>query len=239
MNQDSPRALAGWSLIVAPLLLLLWNALDPAVSDDAAVRLTQIADNKARFIAAGYFALLGAWAFIPGLVGLWRLFRDAGSTLGQIGAGLTLIGMTTTIAFLGFGVYEYEAAQPGYDPAQMARLGDSVEAPSAVAVPLLIVFLVGVVVGSLIIAGSLRRRRIAPVWASVAIVLGALLNFLADTAVLSTIASGFTVLGFGRVGLRLLSMSERDWGGRVRSAPGREVESPWRNLGQREGPTDV
>ena len=56
-----------------------------------------------------------------------------------------LIGLVTTIAFFGFGVYEYEAAQPGYNAAQMAKLADNVEAPAAVAVPLLIVFLVGVV----------------------------------------------------------------------------------------------
>lgn len=47
-ERDLTRTLAGWSLIVAPALLLLWNAIDPAVSDHAAKRLTQIADNGRR-----------------------------------------------------------------------------------------------------------------------------------------------------------------------------------------------
>jgi hypothetical protein len=209
MKRDSARAMAGWSLIAAPLLLLLWNAIDPAVSDEAAERLTQIADNKARFIVAGYLALLGALAFIPGLVGLWDLFARTGVRLGRIGAGLLLVGMTTTITFFGFGVYEYEAAQPGYDPAQMAKLADRVEAPSELAVPLLVVFLVGVVIGSLLVAWSLWRRRIVRAWSPLAIALGSLLNFVADSVAMSTIASAFTVAGFARVGATLLSRDDR------------------------------
>ena len=204
LTRDFSRTLAGWSLIVAPLLLLLSNAIDPAVSDKAAERLTQIADNQSRYIAAAYLSLIAAWAFVPGLIGLSRLFRGPRVTLGQVGSGLMLIGIITTNAFVGFGVYEYEAAQRGYDPAQMARLADNVEA-SSVAIPLFIVFLVGVVFGSLIVAWSLWRRRIAPAWSPAAIVVGSILNFLANSAALSAIAFAFTLAGFGWVGLRLLS----------------------------------
>jgi hypothetical protein len=106
---------------------------------------------------------------------------------------------------------EYEAAQPGYDAAQMARLADSVEG-SPVAIPLLVVFLVGVILGSLIVAWSLWRRRIVPLWSPAAIVAGAIVNFAADSATLSATASVFTLVGFGWVGLRLLSTA--------REAPG-------------------
>ncbi len=214
------RSLAGLSLIVAPLLLLLGNAIDPGASDKAAERLTQIANNEARYVAAGYLLLAGAWMFVPGLIGLWRLFAGQRVSLGQVGTGLTLIGVVTTIAFFGFGVYEYEAAQPGVDRAQMARLADNVEEPAAVAIPLLIVFLVGMVLGSLIVAWSLWRRRVVPAWSPAAIVVGSLLNFVADSAVLSATAFAFLLVGFGRVGLRLLSMSDEEWDrlGRV-SAP--------------------
>jgi hypothetical protein len=216
-ERDLTKTLAAWSLIVAPMLLLLWNAIDPAVSDHAGERLSQIADNRARFIAAGYLSLIGAWAFVPGLIGLWQLFRGPRLTLGQVGAGLMLIGTITTISFFGFGIYEYEAAQPGYDAAQMARLADNVEAPSAIAIPLLIVFLVGVVIGSLIIAWSLWRRQIAPAWSPAAIAVGTVLNFLADSPAMSAIASAFTLVGFGRLGLSLLAMSDVEWAGRGRT----------------------
>lgn len=210
-ERDASRTLAGWSLIIAPLLLLLWNAIDPATSDHAAERLSQIADHGPRYIVAGYLGLIGAWAFVPGLIGLWWLFRGPRVTLGQVGSGLMLIGIITTIAFFGLGVYEYEAAQPGYDRAQMARLADSVEAPSRLAIPLLVVFLLGLVLGSLVVAWSLWRRRLVPLWSPAAIVVGTILNFLSDSPALGAIASAFTLVGFGWVGVRLLSMSAEEW----------------------------
>jgi hypothetical protein len=194
---------AGLSLIVAPALLLLANAIDPSASDKAAARLIEIGDNPARYLAAGYLLVLAAWAFVPGLLGLWRLFEGPRVTAGQVGAGLVFIGTITSIAFFGFGVYEYEAATSGLDPAQTARLVDNAE-NSAVGIPLLVVFLVGVVIGSLVVAWSLWRRRIVPVWSPAAIVVGTILNFLADSATLSATAFAFQLVGFGWVGLRLL-----------------------------------
>jgi hypothetical protein len=223
-ERDLARTLAGWSLIAAPLLLLLWNALDPATSDHAAERLTQIDDNGPRFIAAGYLGLIGVWAFVPGLIGFWQLFRGPRITLGQVGTGLLLIGIITTTAFFGFGIYEYEAAQLELDRAQMAKLADNVEAPSAVAIPLLVVFLVGVVLGSLIVAWSLWRRHIVPVWSPIAIVLGTILNFIADSAVLSATSWAFALVGFGWVGVTLLRMTDEEWDRRGR--PAEPLESP-------------
>ena len=201
-QMQGPR-LAGLSLIAAPALLLLANAIDPSASAKAAARLPEISANPARYVAAGYLMVLAAWAFVPGLIVLWRLLEGPRVTVGQAGTGLLMIGMITTIAFFGFGVYEYEAATSGLDPAQMTRLVDNAEG-AAVAIPLLIVFLVGVVIGSLIVAWSLWRRRIVPVWSPAAIAGGTILNFLADSAALSATAFAFQLVGFGWVGLRLL-----------------------------------
>lgn len=204
-RQHNPgRALAGWSLIIAPALQVLANAIDPATSDQAAARLPEIAAHSERFIVAAYLLLAAACAFVSGLVGLWRLFRGSRLTAGQVGAGLVLIGTITTVAFVGFGFYEYEAAKPGLDPAQTAALVDRVEG-AAVAGPLVVVFLLGAVVGSLVLAGSLWRRRIVPVWSPAAIVVGTILNFVADSAAISALAFGFQLVGYGWVGLRLLA----------------------------------
>jgi hypothetical protein len=204
------RRVAGLSLIVAPALLMLANAIDPGASDRADTRLSQIGAHPTRYIAAAYLLLIAAWAFVPGLIALWRLFEGPRVTMGQLGSGLMLIGTVTTIAFFGMGVYEYEAAKPGLDHAQMARLVDNAEG-AAVASPLLVVFLLGVVVGSLILAWSLWRRRIVPVWSPVAIIVGTILNFLADGAAISAIAFGFQLVGFGWVGLRLLTTPRDEW----------------------------
>lgn len=207
------RTLAGLSLIVAPLLLLLAMLIGPDLSDQAPERLAEIADNEARYIASGYLFLVAAWAFVPGLIGLWRLFRGPRVTLGQIGAGLLLLGVITTIAFFGFGAYEYEAAQPGLDRAQMAELVDNAD-ESGVTTPLFIIaFPVGIVIGSLIVAWSLWRRRLVPPWAPAAIVVGSILGFFSEeSVVLGAVSFAFLLIGFGAVGMKLLSMSDDEWG---------------------------
>jgi uncharacterized iron-regulated membrane protein len=123
-----------------------------------------------------------------------------------------LLGVITTIAFFGFGAYEYEAAQPDLDRARMAQLVDNVD-ESGVTTPLFIVaFLLGITIGSLIVAWALWRRRVVPPWAPAAIVAGTILGFFSeDSVALGAIGFAFLLVGFGSVGLKLLSMSDDEW----------------------------
>lgn len=210
-ERNFARTLAGLSLILAPLLMLLAVAIGPHLSDDGGGRLAEIADNEGRYIVGQYLLLVGAWAFVPGLIGLWRVLRGPRVTLGQVGAGLVLTGFIGTIAFFGFGAYEFEAAQPDLDRAQMAQLADKVN-DSGLMVPMIVItFVVGFAIGSLIVAWSLWRRKVVPPWAPAALVVGTILDILADSAALSAIAFAFLLVGFGSVGLKLLSMSDEEW----------------------------
>ena len=219
-ERNFARTLAGLSLIVAPALLLLAILIGPDLSGDADERLAEIADNEGRYVVSGYLFLVGAWVFVPGLIGLWRVFRGPGVTLGQIGAGLVLLGVISTIAFFGFGAYEYEAAQPDLDPALMAELADNVD-ESGVTTPLFIItFVLGIGIGSLIVAWSLWRRQVVPPWAPAAIVAGTVLGaFSEDSVALGAIGFAFLLVGFGSVGLKLLSMPDDEWD-RLGRAPG-------------------
>ena len=210
-ERNFARTLAGLSLIVAPLLLLLAAAIGPHLSDDGGARLAEIADNEGRYIVGEYLLLVGAWAFVPGLVGLWRVFRGPRVTLGQVGAGLVLTGFIGTIAFFGFGTYQFEGAQPDLDRAQMAQLADNAN-DSGLMIPMIIItFVVGIAIGTLIVAWSLWRRQVVPPWAPAALVVGTILDILADSAALSAIAFAFLLVGFGSVGIKLLSMSDDEW----------------------------
>jgi hypothetical protein len=205
------RTLTGLSLIAAPLLLVISVSIGPDLSDDGARRLAQIADNEARYVASRYLLVIAAWVFVPALIGLCRVFRGPRVTLGQVGAGLLLIGWISTTAFFGLGAYEYEAAKPGRDRAAMGQLVEDVNASAAITPMIIVTFVVGIAIGSLIIAWSLWRRRLVPPWAPAALVVWTILDILANSVVLSALAAAFLLVGFGSVGLRLLSMSEEEW----------------------------
>jgi hypothetical protein len=210
-QRNFARTLAGLSLIVAPLLLLVSTLIGPDLSDDGAKRLSGIADNEGRYVASRYLLLIGAWVFVPGLIGLSRVFRGPRVTLGQVGAGLLLVGWISTIAFFGLGAYEYEAARPRSGRALMGQLVDRVN-NSAVTIPMIIItFVVGIAVGSLIVAWSLWRRRLVPPWAPAALVVWTILDILANNVAVSALALLFLLVGLGSVGLKLLSMSDDEW----------------------------
>jgi hypothetical protein len=210
-QRNFARTLAGLSLIVAPLLLLVSMLIGPDLSDVGAKRLSEIADNQGRYVASRYLLLIGAWVFVPGLIGLSRLFRGPRVMLGQVGAGLVLIGWISTIAFFGLGAYEYEAAQPGLDRALMGRLADRVDSSGVMMPMIIITFVVGIAIGSLIVAWSLWRRKLVPPWAPAALVVWTILDILANSVAVSAIAIAFLLVGFGSVGLKLLSMPDEEW----------------------------
>ena len=76
-------------------------------ASDSAEYLAEVADDKGRYIASGAVGTIGSLVFIPGLLGVMRLFRRRSVSLGQIAAGLLtvgVIGLTATLAFNGFDI---------------------------------------------------------------------------------------------------------------------------------------
>lgn len=210
-QRNFTRTLAGLSLVAAPLFLLASVLVGPHLSDDGAERMSEIAANEGRHVAGHYLLLLGAWTFVPALIGLCRVFRGPRVTLGQAGASVLLVGWISTIALFGLGAYEHEAVRPTLDRAQMSQLADHV-AGSAVMTPLIAVtFVVGIAIGSLVVAWSLWRRRFVPFWAPAALVVWTILDVIANDTSTSAIAAAFLLVGLGAVGLRLLSMSDEEW----------------------------
>jgi hypothetical protein len=210
-QRNFARTLAGLSLMVAPLLLLISTLIGPDLSDDGAKRLSEIAGNEGRYVASRYLLLIGAWVFVPGLLGLSRVFRGQRVMLGQVGAGLLLIGWISTIAFFGLGGYEYEAARQRSGRALMGQLVERVN-DSRVMMPMIIItFVVGIAIGSLIVAWSLWRRRLAPPWVPAALVIWTILDIIANSVAVSAVALAFLLVGLGSVGLKVLSMSDEEW----------------------------
>ena len=189
------------------------------MSDDGPTRLSQIAEHDGRLVASHYLLLLAAWAFVPALLGLSRLLRGPRVTLGQVGAALLLIGWISTIAFFGLGAYEHEAAAPTFNLPLTGQLVEHVN-ESPVMIPMIILtFVVGIAIGSLIVAWALWRRKVVPAWAAAALVVWTVLDISADNVALSALAAGFLLVGLGAVGLTILRMSDEAWDSMGR-APG-------------------
>lgn len=210
-SRNFARTLCALSLIAAPLLLLAGTLIGPDLSDDAAERLVEIADDKTPYAVGAVLFLVAPWVFIPGMVGLIHLLRGPRVTLGQVAAGALLLGALATTVFYGAGGYEYQAATADLDRSAMTELLDKTD-DADYFIPIIIVFLGGVVLGGIVLGIVLWRRGVVPIWAGLAVSASAIVGFIADDKVLTSIGFVLLLIGLGATAMRVLSMSDEQWG---------------------------
>lgn len=210
-SRNFTRTLAAISLLVTPVMLLLAVLIGPDLGDDAAEELADIADNEAGYVISGLLFLIAPLVFVPGMMGTIRLMRRRGVTLGQIGAALIMFGGLVTLAFYGWSVVEKVAAtHEGLNRAEMARLFDSAE-DSALLVPIIVGFLGGLILGSILLAIGLWRNQVVPVWSPIALVASSILGFFGESVVVGAIAFALLFVALLPVALKLLSISDEEW----------------------------
>ncbi|WP_067172542.1 hypothetical protein [Microtetraspora niveoalba] len=152
-------------------------------------------------------AMLGSLLMVPAVLGVRRLVADRSRKLGFAGAVLTGAGYICYfgIAFSG-NVAVAMAEHPGPAAEYAAVLDSSQSDPSTLWVFLL--FVLGNMVGTLLLALALLRSRAVPFWAGAAVVAWPVLHVIGLVAGSEWFEVAGAVLegvGFAVVGLRLLA----------------------------------
>jgi hypothetical protein len=221
------RTLTGLLLFAGPGLFLIATVIQPKTDYDNKLReLNAIAAHKGMYLFSGILFLIGGLLFVAVGPGLMRLFRGPrGVTAGQVGGALLMIGGTITAGWYALGAVEYEMVnQTGLDRQALATfLHKTNSGPSSI-LPLVIVFMVGIVIGSILLAVANWRTRVAPAWASVAIVVGGILAAVGNSDLITIISSAVLLVGFGAIGVSVLSMSDEEWDSpRIRASKAEEA----------------
>lgn len=102
------------------------------------------------------------------------------------------------------------ATDAGLDRVQMAKLVDAAE-DTALNVPILVAFLLGLVLGSVLLAIGLWRSGVVPRWSPVALVVSTVLGFFADSVVLSAISFVLLFVALVAVAQKIHSISDEEW----------------------------
>jgi hypothetical protein len=187
---QTARVLGGVSLVAAPLALGIGDQLRMAAENDASVAITasgaitdttrqlaSIHDHLGAFQAASWLFYLAAVLTIPALVTIWWLsvgrsprWAWAGATMAAIG----VIGQTVHLTAY-FGLMQVTASS--WDLEAAARLQDSLEANAFLGALFFVPFLLGALGCTLPQAIGLRRARVVPLWACLALVAATVLMF--------------------------------------------------------------
>jgi hypothetical protein len=101
------------------------------------------------------------------------------------------------------------ATQANVNRTEAAKLLEG-EEPGLV-IPILVLFLAGVVLGLVLLALAAGRTGVLPLPGAAFLVAGGILSFFAEGGVLGIVAFALTLVGLGWIGVAVLRMSDEQW----------------------------
>lgn len=218
------RYTAGAALILFPALLLVQAPIDPASGGTGEVMYTAASEQPGALTASALLLIVSGMLMIPAVMGILHQARDRGAGLANLGAVIGVLG-----GFGHFGIamfYIVALVLPGGDRAEMVAYVERLNASpvlGAVAFPLILCFGLGV----LVLAWAAWRTGLIGWWGPAVVTAGVLVQFglpFNSAAVTLAVLVALTVV-FGHLGLRVLRMSDSEWGGVPAAVPPVQVRT--------------
>jgi hypothetical protein len=185
---------------------LLRTVLPYSTTDDSADVFAKVAAHLGAESAVLWLGLAAILTAVPGVIAVGLLAVRTSPKLGTTALVLSVAGLTSLYAPLSTDLAADSAARSGLDPADAARLLSEVH-PSTSAAG--VVFVLGHVVGLLLLGIALWRGGAVPAWAGAVIAVSQPLHVVfavvVPNAALDGAAWGLTAIGFAaaaRVWLR-------------------------------------
>jgi hypothetical protein len=207
------RTVTGLLLISAPALLVIGSIVAPDTDHKNKLReLSAIAAHKGTYVVSGVIFLLGTLLMVFAGAGLIRMFRGRrGVTLGQVaGVGVMLAG-TVGAGWYALGAMEYEMVhERGLNTVALAQFLHKSDQAAAIT-PLFVIFLIGAVIGLVLLGIASWRTRTVPIWAAVLIIIAGPVSFFAQGHVGSIIGNVVLLAALSTLGVRALSMTDEEW----------------------------
>jgi hypothetical protein len=174
MTRHTLLRTSGLGLVAGPLLFTLGDLLrrlvEPSGSPSTPAITRAVGDHSAAWLAAGLLSLLAAPLLVAGVAGVMLEARGKGGRTTMIGAWMVAVGAFASIGhavafYTPYALYD----RAGTAASAAAHLDDASEGyPLLVAI--IAVFIVGMMLGSIVLFVGLRRARRVPVWSTVAAV---------------------------------------------------------------------
>ena len=213
MHTDSHfrKMVAGFCMVVAPVLFLVSAIVSPKLSTDGSDQLGLIAGHVDRWYVAQLTMLVGLVLFVPAILGLVHMLRERYGRIGDLGGGLTLIGTMAATAACGVGLVFWQMAKLGSGQAVLAnRLFDTGGIVGVVFVPTMLI-----AIGMIVLAYGLYRAHVVHPVSSLCLALGAVCLTIglgpAASVALSIVGAAIFLVGLLPVGWAVLMEPDEDW----------------------------
>lgn len=220
MTLSTARKVLASCLVIPPVLWALSTLIGPDTPDgssthDQLTTLNKIADHKSAFVAANVLFLVGAMLFLIATYGIVHVYRGLKVGVGQVAGGLLAIAMAVFFMFYGFGLTQYEMINHAeFNTAStlhaFARL-QHFSMSSGPGTIIFIAFLLGIVVGPILLGIAMLRRRNVPVWAGVLTILTGPVGFVVSGKASSTVFQVVLLAALAPLAMLIWRMSDEEW----------------------------
>jgi hypothetical protein len=155
-------------LAAFPLLLLVGESVGPwNVGDDTAETLRIAGANVSTTNLADILMFVAILASVPGFLALMRLTRDGAPVVSLSGGILAVSGYVAGMLQVIASQYNLTMSQ-GTDPAAMVTALEN--SPAWVLGPVLVTFLVGMLLGPILLGVAVWRSQAGPLWTGIALI---------------------------------------------------------------------
>ncbi|WP_153394152.1 hypothetical protein [Ornithinicoccus halotolerans] len=209
------RTVAGLSLIIAPVALAVGEIVRLGVFGGASGErelLAAVAADPGLWQLQTVINMVSVILFVPAVWGMIHLARGRSPVVAHVGGTLAMVGVLGAAGHNVFGnvlTGGMVAVENGV-PA-METLGVEMEQTPGFLLVLLM-FIVGFVLGFIVLAVALYRSRTVGRLPAAAIIAAMLVFFTAGESLpLTMVSSALFILGMGSVARRTLSMSDAEW----------------------------
>lgn len=207
------RWTAALMLPIGPLAVALLRYFLPYnTTDDVPTIVNKIVGNLDRTSLVLWLSYLAFVTLVPGAYFVSRLTRRGAPWLTGIALFVLIPGYLSLPWTTSSDAFTWSAGTAGLDPGTIAKAVDASHGSTNLAG---IVFVIGHVLGTILLGIAMLRSHVGPRWAALAVAVSQPIHFVAAVIIsshtLDGIGWGLQAAGFAAVGWAILRMRDDEW----------------------------
>lgn len=172
MTNSTRTRIAAAGLVLGPLLFtvgdLLRRLLEPSGGPSATAITHAVGQHGDAWLLAGLLSVAAAFCFVAGVLGLIPGAHGRGARTTTIGAVLVAVGAMASVGHAVAFYSPYALYDKAHTTGPQLEALDNASENYPLLIALIVLFIAGMMLGSIVLFVGLRRARRVPVWSVVA-----------------------------------------------------------------------
>ncbi len=207
------RTMLALLLPVGPAAIAVLRYVLPYDTTDSSSEVArQVADHQTAQNAVVWLGFVAMLTLVPAVLAVAKVARQGSPRLAAIGIGLLVPGYLVLGWLVAGDAALLFAVREGLPADDTADIYENLHPATAVAA---VIFVIGHVIGTVLLGCALLRGTTVPRWAAIAVLVSQPLHFVAAVVVssheLDLVAWGLNAVGFAAVSVAMLRMTDEEW----------------------------